>query len=160
MDNDSPQFVDAEDFVSKKDQFNFKMLCLQHLQRITVISCSEFRGGYWQTKYDKNRSWDEYIPDARQQYMNGIDCFYDLLYSRFDSDMKKADKDLTKELEDCHKDYKKDYKKAEEDNDKTIPQLQQKFLNNKIRIKRKLFREICNLLFRLNYLEISQQRGR
>ena len=46
------QFEDAESYVGgySKDVLSFKQIILEHLKKISLLSCVEWRGGYWDTR--------------------------------------------------------------------------------------------------------------
>jgi len=144
------QFVETEGY-SKKEPVSFKVIILQHIQRIAGLASKEWRGGYWEDKVMGNLVIHIYVEDSRQAYINSIDCLYDLLFSTFDEDMNKQDKIIEgkiSKIEDKYDKGREEIMKADE-----IQKMKQEYLNKKIIIKRTLFRSLCCLLHRTNFFE-------
>jgi hypothetical protein len=129
-----------------KDSISFKEISLRHLARITNLSCVEFRGGYFEEKPilkgGVSYITKVYVSDSRDVYSNAIDCLHDLLLPKFDTKIKQKLKDIEKELNGI-RNKEKDF---------------QNFMTERVKIKRKLFQELCLLLDRLNYLASEEVR--
>lgn len=150
------KFVDAESSVGSygKDKLSFKLIVLQHLQKILGYSSCEFRGGYFEEKaiMNGNATIQVYISDTREVYSNAIDSFYDVLFPHFDKVMKTAGEEKETEVEDCYKEIFESEEYKEKDHDWK----KQSYRNEKVKIKRKLFRELCSFLYRKKYLEMGK----
>lgn len=143
------EFVDAEEKFTGKETYSFKEIVMTQLSRITQLSSKEFKpGGYWEERPvivgGSVYLQKSYVEDGRLAYINGVDVFGDLLLGKFDKIMKEEIKKL--ELEET-KSFE-EIKRGGGDKDKWI--------NTKLKIKRKLFQQLCLLLGREGYLEISK----
>lgn len=131
------QFEDAESYRRNPEaNLSFKDIVLEHLKKITLLSCVEFRGGYRTEKIHptSSGSYSEtiYIPDSREVYINAVNMFHDLLLPIFDKKMRGE----SERLEQQHKEVdKKEWRKI------------------KLKNKRELFQQLSLLLKRLRYLE-------
>lgn len=135
---ENEQFEDAESYNSYfgKERLTFKDIILQHLKRISQLSSVEFRGGYFAKKLIPMPSGvtltsEEYVPDTREIYRNAVDVLADMLAPYFDKTMRESEEKFQKE------------------------EKSQKDKNELLKIKRKLFRELCCFLFRKKYLELG-----
>ena len=133
---DDIKFMDAEQYQGRgqDSKLTFKQILLNQLSRITSKMTVEWKGGYWQQKSIPAGSGlsvieKYYIPDTRDEFINGVNCLHDLLISYFDDKMKDEVKEFEKKLKD------------KKDKDKTID------------VYRYLFRALNKLLFRKRYLE-------
>lgn len=156
------KFEDGEGFSYNpdKDRMTFRDIILQHLKKITTLASVEMMGGYWQIKETPlvlgNASTTVtskiYIPDTRECYSNAIEVFSDMLLPYFDKEMKKAEEESSKELEEAY-------------NNTTIEQSghrifkkssdQTEFRDQRVLINRQLFRALCCFLYRKKYLELG-----
>jgi len=147
------KFIDAEDYQSGYDsKLTFKQIVLGHLGRIAFFASKEMRGGYWQdrTKLVSGVSMTEhfYVPDTREEYSNAVNYFSDILSPHFDKQMKQAEGQNNKELDNAYQDS---FNKT--DDGKKLDT--QAYRNKKVEIKRKLFRSLNSFLYRKKYLEIG-----
>ncbi|MCD4759351.1 hypothetical protein K8R33_00500 [archaeon] len=146
---DDIQFVDPEttEFQGKLN-LSFREIVMRHVMKITQFASCEFRGGYWQEQAVPMKgivmTTKTYVPDSREVYWNAIDCLYDLLLPRFDEEMTKNAEEIEKELDKNAKHFRE-----KEEQDRNI---EQQYLNEKVKIKRKLFQKLSLLLSRQNYL--------
>lgn len=146
-------FVDAEEYQGAGEGLTFRMIVLNHLSRILVLSSKEMRGGFWETKPVVVGGGivmtKKYIEDSREAYTSAVNSFYDILSSYFDDEMKKIGNELDEEFKQLKEKYKikinGDNKAANFENYKT----------EKLNIKRRMFRALCNFLHRKKYLELA-----
>lgn len=148
------QFIDAEQYTGKADEkLTFRMIVLEHLRRIGKLASVEFRGGYYETREVINPSFTNYIktyvPDTREQYCNAVDYLADILAPYFDGQIKQEEQKLEDAKNKAFDDALIDpAKPATKDNfDK------QYYRDEKLNIKRKLFRGLNLFLERVKYLE-------
>ncbi len=150
--NEETQFQDGETYQGTfgKEKLNFKLIVLQHLQKILTFSSCEFRGGYWVERpiMHGSSTVQVYVSDTRETYSNSIDSFFDVLFPHFDKKMKEVGKDSDTELEEVHKTV---FETKDQDNDWK----KQNYRQDKVKVKRKLFRELCSFLYRKKYLEMG-----
>lgn len=138
-------FIDGESSynLGKTEMFSFKSILMRHLERITRLASVEFKGGFTQQKTIPINGTllqqEVYIGDTRDSYINAIENLADLLYPHFDTRMKEAETQIIKEIDDANKTLTDD----------------EVFKNEKRRITRKLFRELCSFLYREKYLELG-----
>ena len=147
------QFVDAESYghgFSKK-KISFKDVVILHLKKIGEFASCEWRGGYWLKKphpdSNRNDTIDTYIEDTSERYSNAVEYLHDLLFPYFDKDMKEASKSTEQDLKDT---YKKNVKDSFVQADKITYRLE------RVKICRRLFRELCCFLYRKKYLELGK----
>lgn len=143
MEDNEPTFIDAEQ-VWNKEVSSMKELIMRHLGKISEISSKEFCGGYWNS-YGNNPVNHTYVPDTRDSYVNAIDFLYDVLYPRFDEEMKEADKKITKEENEAFEEIKDDVKKQ--------PKTKAEFY---LPFRRKMFRALSLLIHRIKLFENLQ----
>jgi hypothetical protein len=147
MIEEGDRFIDAESYKGGvvKDRLTFKQIVLNHLSRIIVKMTVEWKGGYWETRTktirDVGITDKYYVPDTRAEFENGVYGLYDLLISYFDKQMVKEDQAVNQELEDLKKEALK-----QKWND-------EKYINKRVLVIRKLFQALNKLLYRLHYLE-------
>ena len=133
-------FEDAEQIKYGFDkQLTFKLIVLQHVKKIGEFASVEFRGGYFDEKTELvgglPLTKKVYVPDTREVYNNAVDYLADLLFPRFDTEMRAAFVDAEKKIGEISK--------------------EQDYRHEKRKINRVLFRELCCFLFRKKYLEIG-----
>lgn len=138
------EFIDAEAYspTGNKNDLTFKQIVLDFLKKMGSLASVEFRGGYWINKFHKVEGTQfmaeekNYIPDSREVYCNAVEFLQDILYPHFDEKMLKGSDTIESEINalDCNGD---DYPKQ------------------KLRLCRKLFREISCFLKRENYFMIE-----
>ena len=146
MNEGQTQFIDAEQQVGGNfEGLTFRTIVLNQVQRIASVGSKEFRGGYWQKKYKmvSGLKVDEeyYVPDSRKEYANSINMLYDLMIPKFDKIMMEDDKKIKEELEVLVEKAKSTKMNSDD------------FANKEVRIYRKLWQALSNLLNRLDYLQ-------
>ena len=123
-----------------QENYTLNEIILRHIRKIADICCQELTGGYWNKKPIRTQSGivftEEYHPDLREAYCNAIDFLVDLIYPKGDKDLKayikKHDKD----------DDNEDGKDNKDDND---------LIKEKIKRKRKIFKQINEMFERTNF---------
>lgn len=158
------QFEDAESYSSNymKDKITFRDIILQHLRKISQLSCVEFMGGYYdeRTVYapgGMQNTIKTYVPDTREQYSHAVEVLADLLYPHFDKEMQDFENDCKKRLDESFVKFKitqrletgKTVEMLEEEFGKTLYRRDKRF------IYRDLFRAISSFLCRKKYLEVG-----
>ena len=144
-------FVEADNYTGNPDQkISFKQIVLQQLSRVTIKMTTEWRGGYYEERASGAEVWRVYVPDSRDEFVNGVKCLYDLLYSYFDADFNKEDASFNKKKDELWAEYKKSNDEAENNNK---DYLKQQYKQDKAERYRELFRALNSLLHRLHYLE-------
>lgn len=114
-----------------------KEIILRHIRKISDLSIEEFTGGYWQKRPIKTQGGimftEEYHKDMREAYSNAIDFLIDIIYPMGDDVLRKFidanDKEEFKDIE-----------------DKQIPK-------EKMKVKRKIFKEINKMFERINFFK-------
>ncbi len=161
---ETPKFQDAEDYTTGfSNTISFKDIVLQHVKRIGVFASVEFHGGYWQSKEVNmgmgTQTIHEYVPDSREIYSNAVEYLADILYPHFDDEMKEAERKIKFDLENCKKSLtvtlnatnNKDENLRGFENDS----FKVAFRDARVKICRKLFRQLCSFLYRKKYLELG-----
>ena len=136
----SDQFYSAN-----KQGISFKEIVLQHLKTILVLTQSEFRGGFYRTVVKGNITDQEYVPDARKQYIQTVESLSDILLPFFDKEMTSNCEDIEKELNNNLLNYNKKEIRSQDD--------YEIFITEKLRLMRILFRKLNLLLNRIDYLK-------
>lgn len=99
------QFI-GEEYKGAKGGYTFKDIIMAQVSRITRLASREFRGGYWETKFDaKGNETRKYIPDSRMEYANAINILLDILEPYVE------DKKILEEIDKIEKDFKEKIKK-------------------------------------------------
>ena len=128
--SDDISFQDETDIEIKNLSFN--EIILRHIRKISDLTCQELTGSYWEKKPIKTQSGimftEVYHMDLREAYCNSIDFLIDIIYP-------KSDKVL-KEYIDIN----------DKDNINIL---------EKIKIKRKIFREINMMFERTDFWKTS-----
>jgi len=136
------KFQDADSLGSYGgDKVSFREIIMNHLRKVSFLACVEFIGGYWTYKTITIGSPPDkvYVPDSRAIYSNSVECFADMLFPHFDSEMILDEAKAVKELVAAKVDIVK-----EED-----------YKDEVVKINRRLFRDLCSFLYRNNYLELG-----
>ena len=64
----------------KEDGLDFKQLILGHFKKIMEISLNEFTQGYWNISKTPTSETKTYIPDSREEFLQGIETLTSVLY--------------------------------------------------------------------------------
>ena len=150
------QFIDAESFSGGQDKtLTFKGIVLQHLNKILLLSCVEFRGGYSTTSLKMiggaATSVENYVPDTRETYYNAVNSFYDILFPHLDPETIKTSEDIDKHLTKFHEECIINAEYGEEELFD-----QQRFRTEMLIYKRKLFRALNVFLKKNDYMKGRQ----
>ena len=129
------------EFISNKDKKGWQEIVFQQLSKILELSCDEFTGGYTDKRIVGGVVEEVYIPDSRKRVIQSIEFFTDLLEPHFKEKTKKNYKKLCEYI-------KKNLDKYE---DKKINY--ETFIINKLKLMRKVFRELNFLLYSLDYFK-------
>lgn len=145
------QIIGPGAYSAGDDKLSFKMIVMQHLKKITMISSQEFRGGFWKESIgnkETNIGVKVYITDTREAYTNAVEVLADLLWTHFDKKMKDKEKELNKTLKEQHKEILegKDYKKL------SIEQKKIEISITRRKNRQELFRHINDFLNRKGYM--------
>jgi len=115
----------------KEQKFSIKEIILRHIRKISDLCCIEFTGGYWEKKPMKTATGiifsEVYKMDVREAYCNAIDFLSDVIYPMGDEKLKT-------------------YLKESEGYDETKNETKEIDIKEKIKLKRRTFRQI-NLMF-------------
>lgn len=148
---DDIKFIDAETNYSGgnfKDKLSFRDIALNTMQQIGRNANCEMKGGYWQEQPHPNPAVNAtikiYIPDTREVYSNEVEYFYDIMYIHFDK----------KTLETLQAIEEEKQKLKETSNIEDI-QDRISYRTKRMRLNRKLFREMCCFLGREKYFEVG-----
>jgi len=144
MDDDFQIIEDTGSSWGNKQGMTYQEILMNQLSRITKVASGEMKEGFWKSIPLKSgtgammmsKIW---ISDGRKEYINSIQCLYDLLLARFDETMITKAKKL-KEL------LKTKRKKYREENE-----LESKFIDYELKIHRKLFQQLNLLIGRMGY---------
>ena len=94
-----PQARFTDEQSEEEKQLSIKDIILQHLRKISQISCQEFTGGYWEKKPVKVQGGvffsEIYHNDVREEYCNAIDNLMIMVYAWSD----KIYKDIVETFE-------------------------------------------------------------
>lgn len=153
-------FVDAESYVPAGfEGLTFKMIVMLHIQRISVLASKEMRGGYWEDKVVSVKGGQGsmmtrvYIPDTRAVYDNAIKYLADVLCPHFDETMREEEEKILEEINKLFNQFKLEFDQANDHDVKTY--LRDQYNYDRNTKYRKLFRELCNFLYRIKYLELG-----
>jgi hypothetical protein len=166
------QFQDAENFTAdfSKDQLTFKIIVLQHLKKIGEYASVELRGGFWEVRPNPNPQINSetkiYIPDTREVYSNAVEYFFDILFPHFDKEMKKAGEEAERSLKEVfekttvfvEKDREDTTAEEGEEQDRIFDKVENRvfYRTERVKVNRKLFRDLCSFLYRRKYLELGK----
>lgn len=165
MEEEQTKFIDAETYTGQgQEKLTFRDIVLSHLKKIGTLASVEFRGGYWDEKAIHTSSVTNiirtYIPDTREVYSNSIDYLHDLLYPHFDKKMLEASKKAEEEdsiafEEMTHEATREDETPEEEKKYRKFSNVKERvaYRDMRVKINRKLFRELCCFLERKKYLK-------
>ncbi len=165
---DDVKFIDAEQWSGgNEEKLTFREIVLVQVKKIGLNANCEFRGGYWLRKPHPNQSSnatvDEYIADTREVYSNSIDYLFDILFPHFDKEMQKAGQEYEQEQKQAFDDHSIINEPDDEDETseqsakcrKTFGTEQDKvcYRQERRKICRKLFRNLCCFLKRIDYFK-------
>jgi len=98
--------------IGEEEELTLKFIVLQHINRISQLTCQEFTGGYWEEKPFKTPGGvmfsREYHQDIREAYVNAVDFLIDVLEP-------KGDKIFKAKVEQAYKDYETNIKDITDD---------------------------------------------
>ena len=149
--NDDIVFDNAQNYHGDSDsKLSEKIIILKQVQRIASNANVEFRGGYWNSKVIPlqggiNKVTEEYVPDSREIYSNSIEYLQDVLWASLDIPGKNASDEYDATIKKMIDRYMEDGKMTDEE--------KLKFRESRLRLCRILFRQLCNFLKRVNWLE-------
>ena len=164
MDLTSLEGQDAQDMEMNSSSGNsFKEIVMIQLRKVTINANVEFRGGYYTMNPLKgsNAEKEIYVQDSREVYNNGVYALCLILSPKFDKKMTASFEDFkekSKSLEQKFIDKSsvdeevvlgEDYYTNEKDKI-----LLETYKMKKLRLHLNLFAKCCELLGRLNYMEI------
>lgn len=141
-------YEDAETQLNYNKEITFEGIVFNHLNKILKLASVEWKGGYYTQDHRGNTI---YNPDTRAMYWNAINALADLCLPHFDGEMEKAENDHVEEEKKLFKIW---HKRSEEG--LPIPIIEgseEKFKDERVIIKRKLFRELSKFLKRKNYFK-------
>ena len=142
---------------------SFKDIVMSQLRRVTQLSSTEFRGGYYTlvpTKAGVDR--EVYVQDSREVFSNAVYALALLLKPKFDAEMDNSFKTFNNKLKDRQDDFMKKSSVEEEvilgesfydkEEDKILLET---YRNKKLKLHLSLFAEISRQLSRVNYMELG-----
>ena len=141
----------------------YKEIIMSQLGRIAQLSSKELRGGYFTITTTKIGAEKEiYVEETRSAVQNAIYCLAILLTNKYDKDMKKAFDVFETEIQEQKIAFLKTT--ALNDNEilgegfyeETKDKIRLEELKiSRLRIYQRLFKELCLMLGRFNFLEIG-----
>lgn len=138
-----------EEKYSKDEKLSIKIIVLRHIKKISDLSCNEYKKGYWESKPVSSGGavtiTKTYHPDGRKSYINAIDFLLDMIFPAIDDKFKEE----LKKLEDLEE---QEYERIINSNHENK---NEKWINEKQRLRRKLFGSIILMLDRVNFFEVS-----
>ena len=140
MEDKNFDFKEEADY--QQGGYDEKELVGRHMRKISDITVKELTPSYWNKKPIKTQSGvmftEEYHEDLREAYCNAVDFLVDVLLPNGDQKFKDYildnDNDFECELDSCQDERSKN-----------------KIIKNKLKLKRKIFREINMMFFRTNF---------
>jgi len=174
---ETQQFIDADSYQGgKQEKVTFRDIVLSQVKKISDNSNKEFKGGYYDYKPINvgqfGSSVKVYVPDSREVYSNSVEYLYDLVFPHADKELIKSGEIAEKEIEEVYSksfvfNKKRKEKLKELDGKEKEEYLKEMFRwrildtdpqkvyfrSVQVRICRKLFREICCFLKRVDYFE-------
>ena len=78
----------VEGFITNSDKLEFRQIVLGHLKKILELSCIEFHGGYYRAVSNGQSTTQEYVPDSRKGYTQGVENLAIVLLPYFDKTMQ------------------------------------------------------------------------
>jgi len=141
----------------KKEKITFKDIIYQTILDIEKKSLIEFRGGQKRTVVHSNWSETTIEPDSRKEYIQSIECLYDLFYATITNEENYPPK-----YKEYFKTINKDCEEIEKQVDNLLKQFEKKelerdeFVIQRLRLMRKLFRV---LMLALNVTNIAKKTG-
>jgi len=165
------RFEDAESYSTNNNNrtISFKDIVLDHVKRIGTFASVEFRGGYWEERIDKTTGEKVrfYVQDTREIYSNAVEYLHDILYPYFDKLMETKSEEINVKLKILYKKRTVVDDNPDEDNRDELAEgsvgsgkfknVEERITYRSVRVKicRRLFRELCCFLFRKKYLEMT-----
>jgi len=137
----------ADFYTNQDDAISHPKIVLELLKKITVeLGTKEFKGGYKKPVVNGGVTYLDYVPDSRTEYIQAIEALSDILLPQYDDRMDKDYNDYMEEL----------LKAQEKINNKDVymgDEEHSKFINRKLFLVKRLFRDLNLLLKRTNYLK-------
>lgn len=163
MEQYQDEMIDEETEVSiNMDKgISYKDIVMNQFKKITFICNTEFRGGFYQTKFDtRGKATEVYVPDSREVFNNAVYSFALVLIPRFDDVMKEAFKTYKQKNKENKEWFLKNTSIEEEVvlGEPFYENIKDKILletykEKKLVIYQYLFKELSKLLARLNYFD-------
>lgn len=146
------------DFVMpEKDKVTFKDIMFKHYDRILELTKYQFIGGYTNRTVVGGNIVESQVTDKKEEYCQVVEAFSDILYSHFDDKMTlfyEGGKDeKNKDVKGYLTKYEEEYEKRFTDDMEKTPQDLYKWSAKRLKMDRELFRELCSLLKRKQYLK-------
>lgn len=137
----------VEFYTNQKDSLTHSMIVHELLKKITVeLGTKEFKGGYKKPVIRDGVTYLDYIPDSRSEYIQAVESLSDILLPQYDEVMIKKYKAYCDEL-------KKLEKQLEDKDVRMGDEIHSKYIKEKLKLIKTLFRELNLLLKRTNYLK-------
>lgn len=157
-------FIDAETFSGgNKFELTFRDLIFRQLNKISINSDCEFRGGYWNESSVNTAAGGmivrTYIPDSRDKYSNSVMHLYNLILPHIDQELKEKADSILQKIKDVFLKYSSVVEDAayevDQSEDRYFSSEGQKvsFRTKKRELLEELFREICCFLKRVDYFD-------
>lgn len=154
MNQDDIRFIDAEERYYQQ-KLDYTQIIMRQIDKVRLSASAEWKGGYWETKpfTSGGASYEQrvYVPDTREVYINSVDALYDILLPYFDDDFEQEEENLRKEFGKIHDGIAAQEEEASKDarNQESVEHyFRPKYLNNRLKHRRRLFQAMIKLLKR------------
>jgi len=137
------QIIDSENW-KNQNNFSYREIVLKQVSRVATLGSKEMRKGWWRKTMIAGGSgelFSNYFTDTRKEYISAVEVLHDLLQPKFDDEMEKSSENIQEEIDEMYEGYKK------ERGDKDA------FYNDKLKLMRAMFQELCKFLERYGWLE-------
>lgn len=119
------QYLDPEQFNNVNEKLDFKFILMRQIDKVRVARSTEMRGGYWEEKPMSvgggHGSFQVYIPDTRETYVNSVKNLQMLLIPYWDEEYKKQEKKNNDFFSELFDEKKKKYVEAYKKNNPNEP---------------------------------------
>lgn len=147
IENKSDVVTDSQDWRDIKQGLSYKEIVLSQVRLCVKNFSQEMRQGFWTYSYpspDMRAEKQKYFGDTRKELVGSIESLHDLLMPKFDEQMKKSSEELEKAIEEQHNISIKKEKITDT-----------QYWNERLKLFRKLFRELIQFLDRMSWLDME-----
>ena len=128
-----------------KDRKSHKDIIIDYMGKILDLGLKEFRGGYEKLVIHPSHTEKLYVEDGRKVFIQAVQIYADCLCPFFDKIMITKEEDINSKLKKLKEKYLEKNNVSSRD--------EKKFYDDKLDLMKTMFRELCKLLHRIDYLK-------